>query len=520
MRKNRKILLIVFFIFIILLLVSIFFFFMKSKSGNNINDKNLHITDTNGNTNLQTGDIEQKEIAKVQIVNSNGWNSGNKNYKQYNIIVENISDSVIENWRLEVSIDEYIEISQFWSGSYSINNEVLIINPVGYNTQIQSNEKVELGFIAESEENIDINNYKLYLNNSEIACLEYSNNINDSKENKINERIMHNKIERNVLIKVIKKGARNISKNSTNGDTPVELHRRLSVSGTNIVDYKGEIVQLRGVSTHSIYEYPEYINIDTFKELRDVWGINVIRIAMYSNPNDGYSSDLHEKVKEAVNYASELGLYVIIDWHILQDNDPNIYKNEAISFFKEMATEFKKNENIIYEICNEPNGTNVTWANSIKPYAEEVISEIRKIDENSIIIVGTPSWSKDVDIVVDSKIEEYSNIVYALHFYADSHKEGLRNKLKKAIEKGLPVFVSEFGISSADGNGNANTTEGDIWIDLLNEYSISWVCWNLSNKNESSALLKNTCEKLFDFEYDDFSQEGIWLLEKLRNNEE
>ena len=117
-----------------------------------------------------------------------------------------------------------------------------------------------------------------------------------------------------------------------------------------------------------------------------------------------------------------------------------------------MATEFKNNDNVLYEICNEPNG-NVKWDKDIKPYAEEVITKIRAIDPDSVIIVGTPTWSQDVDIVANNPITDYENIMYTLHFYAATHKEDLRNKLKNAHETGLPIFVTEFGISDASGNG-------------------------------------------------------------------
>ena len=297
--------------------------------------------------------------------------------------------------------------------------------------------------------------------------------------------------------------------------TPVEKYGKLSVNGTNLIDANGEVLQLRGVSTHSVQAFPEYINLDTFKELRDDWGINVIRIAMYTNPGEGYTTSLHDIVKQGVQYASDLGLYVIIDWHILKDNNPNTHKTEAIEFFKEMATEFKNNENVLYEICNEPNG-DVTWARDIKPYAKEVIGEIRKIDSDSIIIVGTPTWSQDVDIVADDPIEEYSNIMYALHFYAATNKDELRKKMEVAIKKGLPIFVTEFGISEANGNGVINENEGDKWIELLNKYNISWVCWNLSNKNETTAILKSSCNKVTGFEESDFSAQGKWLLKKLK----
>ena len=124
-------------------------------------------------------------------------------------------------------------------------------------------------------------------------------------------------------------------------------------------------------------------------------GINAVRLALYSDPNAGYTKELHKKVRDGVEAATKEGMYVIIDWHILSDGNPNIYKEQAKEFFKEMAQAYKNQDNIIYEICNEPNG-GAAWENDIKPYAVELISIIRKIDKDAVIIVGTPNWSQDV----------------------------------------------------------------------------------------------------------------------------
>ena len=71
---------------------------------------------------------------------------------------------------------------------------------------------------------------------------------------------------------------------------------------------------------------------------RDDWHVNVFRAAMYTE-EDGYIDDpsVKEKVKEAVEAAIDLGIYVIIDWHILYDGNPNEHKEEAKAFFQEMA---------------------------------------------------------------------------------------------------------------------------------------------------------------------------------------
>ena len=298
-------------------------------------------------------------------------------------------------------------------------------------------------------------------------------------------------------------------------NNPVSQHGKLSVNGTNIVDKNGNIFQLKGISTHGLQWFPQYVNQEAFDYMRDEWKINTVRLAMYSAPNDGYTTDLHRLVSDGVEYAKNSGLYVIIDWHILSDGNPNINKASAINFFKEMSTKYKDYENVIYEICNEPNG-DVQWERDVKPYAQEVITEIRKIDDDAIIIVGTPTWSQDVDVVAQSPITGFKNIMYTLHFYAATHKEYLRQKTMTALNSGLPIFVSEFGICDASGNGNIDINEANQWIDFLNQNNISWICWNLSNKNESSAILKNT-DKVTDWTEAELSDEGKWLVETLKN---
>ena len=294
-------------------------------------------------------------------------------------------------------------------------------------------------------------------------------------------------------------------------------HGRLSVKGTKIVDKNGKEYQLKGVSTHGLQWFPQFVCKETFQCIRDEWGANAVRLAMYTDENGycagGDKAALKKLVKDGVHIASDLGLYVIIDWHILHDYDPNTNKAEAIKFFDEMSKEFSGYENVFYEICNEPNG-GVSWS-TIKKYAEEVIPVIRKNDPKGIIIVGTPTWSQDVDIAAKDPIKGYTNIMYALHFYAGTHKDSLRSKMKTAIELGLPVFVSEYGICDASGNGACNETEANKWVAMMDKYGVSYMIWNLANKNESSSLIKQNCKKLSGFTEADLNQEGRWLVKML-----
>ena len=293
---------------------------------------------------------------------------------------------------------------------------------------------------------------------------------------------------------------------------------KLHVEGNQLVDSHGRRIQLKGISTHGIAWFPEYINEDCFRQLREEWNSNVIRLAMYTAESGGYCTDgdqeeLKKLIRMGVEYATGQDMYVIIDWHILSDNDPNLYRGQAKDFFSEMSLEYADQDNVIYEICNEPNG-GTSWQ-EIKSYAEEIIDVIRTNDRDAVIVVGTPNWSQMVDQAAAEPITGYDNIMYTLHFYAATHKEDLRSNMKTAMEQGLPVFVTEYGICDASGNGAIDKEQANEWISLMDEYGISYVAWNLSNKNETSAILRQDCAKTSGFENEDLSDSGKWLLQML-----
>ena len=305
---------------------------------------------------------------------------------------------------------------------------------------------------------------------------------------------------------------------SVDASTPYGQHGALHVENGKLTDENGNIVQLYGMSTHGIAWFPQYINYDSLRTLRDDWNTNCIRLAMYTAEYGGYCAggdkgQLKQLVKDGVSYATELGMYVIVDWHILSDCDPNQNKDEAIAFFREMAEVFADNDNVLYEICNEPNG-GTSW-DSIKSYAEEVIPVIRAQKPDAVILVGTPTWSQEIDKAAASPLDD-SNVMYTLHFYAGTHKDDLRNRLETCVQNGLPVFVSEFGMCDASGNGANDFVSTTKWLDLLNKYQISFCCWNLANKDESSSVFKACSTALSDWTDDDFNESGRWIRDYFR----
>lgn len=296
-----------------------------------------------------------------------------------------------------------------------------------------------------------------------------------------------------------------------NNNTFVGRNGKLKVIGSQLCNQKKEPIQLKGMSSHSLNLFGRFVNTNTIQYLRDDWGMTLFRTAMYTEEG-GYikNPDTKKKVQEAVQAAIDAGIYVIIDWHILSDGDPNIYKSQAKEFFKEMSTLYGKYPNVIYEICNEPNGKDVTWSGSIKPYADEVISVIRKNDPDNVIIVGTDTWSQGIDAVEKDPLN-FKNIMYALHFYAGTHGKELRDRIDYCIGKNIPVFASEWGTSLSNGSDGVYPVETTQWINFLDERKISWANWSLSDKAESSAALTPSANSNGGWTDSDLSESGLMV---------
>lgn len=296
----------------------------------------------------------------------------------------------------------------------------------------------------------------------------------------------------------------------------VAAHGALRVEGTQLVDKNGDAVQLKGVSTLGIVWFPQFVNKDAFADIKS-WGGNTIRLAMYTEEYDGYLSGGNQeeqlnRLDEGIKAATDLDMYVIVDWHILSDGNPNQHKEEAKTFFDEMSAKYKDYDNVIYEICNEPNG-GTTWED-IRSYAEEVIPVIRNHAKDAVIIVGTPTWSQDVDAVAAHPLEE-ENLMYAYHYYAATHKQELRDKVKKALDAGTPVFISEYSICDASGNGGIDYDEAEKWAEFTDENQLSYIQWNLANKEETSSLIKSGCDKTSGWTDEDLTETGLWLKQRL-----
>ena len=297
-------------------------------------------------------------------------------------------------------------------------------------------------------------------------------------------------------------------------DTPVRTNGVIRTNKSKIVNESGQTVQLRGMSLFWSQWIGKYYNHDAINWLVQDWNIQMIRASMGVDDDGGYIENRSEmqKVETVIDAAINNGIYVIIDWHSHHAED---YIDEAVDFFSRISARYGDQPNIIYEIYNEP--LNVSWKDVLKPYSERVIAAIRKNDPDNLIIVGTPNWSQDVGDVIGYEIDD-NNVAYTFHFYAseEAHYLYLRNKVDKALANDIPIFVTEWGVSEASGNGDFNKEWTLEWLSFLNEKNLSWCNWSVADKDETSAALKPGAPENGSWSIDQLSESGKFIREMLR----
>lgn len=465
----------------------------------------------------RTADDDDRQESEFYAVigHDNTWEADGKACATENIDIYNKSASNVSEWKLEIIYKGKPEIDQIWNAKDKIKDNTVTLTAMDYNEEIAAGQSINLGYNISSDD-LEIEDYILYIDGTEYRGSDITPASSSAKKKTEKSEDADDK-------KVSTGGTKKTGNAAAEKGSPFANHGVLSVKNTDIIDKNGDRYQLKGVSTHGITWFPDYVNKDAFATLRDEWGANLIRLAMYTDTGDGYGycsggdkNKIMDLVDTGVSAASELGMYVIIDWHILNDSDPNTHIEDAKEFFEEVSARYAGKGNVIYEICNEPNG-GTDWS-SIKKYAETIIPIIRDNDKKAIIIVGTPTWSQDVDIAADDPVAGYDNIMYAVHFYAATHKDDIRNKVKTALSKGLPVFVSEFSLCDASGNGGIDYDSSDAWFELINDNNLSYSSWSLCNKAETSALLSPSSSNTGSFTDDDLSETGRYIRDRIQGN--
>ena len=267
-------------------------------------------------------------------------------------------------------------------------------------------------------------------------------------------------------------------------NSPVALNGKLRVIGTQLSNEKGNPLVLRGASLGWHNLWPRFYNEGAIAWLASDWKCNVIRASMGVGLDDSYLENPEYALKcmtNVIDGAIKQGIYVLIDFH-----SHKLHTAEAKTFFTGMVKKYKDTPNVMYEIWNEPDY--YSWR-VVKQYSEELITTIRSIDKDNLILVGSSHWDQDIDSVAGNPILNQKNIMYTMHFYAGTHKKWLRDRTDAAIAKGIPVFISECAGMNASGDGAIDEAEWKTYLNWMDADKLSWIVWSVSDKNETCSML-------------------------------
>ncbi|MCF0223584.1 MAG: cellulase family glycosylhydrolase, partial [Fibrobacter sp.] len=285
---------------------------------------------------------------------------------------------------------------------------------------------------------------------------------------------------------------------------PVSQYGKLKANGGHLsgscAAYSDKNVQVKGMSLFwsngaqlSTTFYTEKgINL-MVKEMN----IEVVRFAMgvdsekFEDQGRSYLASDHGKILQeayldnVIRAAIDNDIYIIIDWHMESANGKT---SQAAKFFGEMAKMYGQYNNVIFEVWNEPVGADM---GTVASHANSVIKAIRDAGSDNLVLVGSPEWSSHPEQCAAASISDPAkNWGCTLHFYAATHQVGnggYNSRAEEAIGKGVPVFATEWGTVSADGNGGANESASSDWIKWMNSNGVSWANWSGSAQDEGSA---------------------------------
>lgn len=425
---------------------------------------------------------------------TNAWNTG----YQASVVVKNDTSKALSTWRVELAFPAGTTVVNAWNTTQALSGGTYTFTPAGWNASIAAGSSAEFGMVVNGTgrpTSCKVNGSDCGVVTTTPATTTPATTPATTAPTTKPAATTAPATTKPTTAPTTASPTPSQTTAAPATGTPVGVNGQLSVCGVNLCNQYGKAIQLRGMSSHGLQWFPNCYTSSALGTLATDWKADLFRIAMYVQEG-GYEtnpSGFTSQVNTLVDQAEARGMYALVDFHTLNPGDPNYNLERAKTFFAAVSARNAAKKNVIYEIANEPNG--VSWA-GIKSYAEQVIPVIRANDPDAVVIVGTRGWSS-LGVSDGSSSSEIianpvkaTNIMYAFHFYAASHKDNYRAEVQSAAQK-LPLFVTEFGTGSADGNGSVDTASTTTWLDLLDKLKISYANWSWADKSEATAALQS-----------------------------
>ena len=274
---------------------------------------------------------------------------------------------------------------------------------------------------------------------------------------------------------------------------------KIIVQGNAFVDANGDTLVFQGLNTSD----PDHLvdqghwNRAYFEEMK-TWGANIVRFPVHPRAWRKWGEKEYlNLLDQGTNWATEMGMYVIIDWHSIGNLRTQLYQNpgyettpkETYEFWRTISRHYKDNTTVaFYELFNEPTeyqgqlGT-CTWE-QWKMYIEEMIGIIRANGGTGIPLVAGFNWAYDLTEVKNNPIDA-ENIAYVSHPYPQKRAKPWEDQWTADwgyVKERYPLILTEIGFAGGEEPGAhipviSDESYGDAITKYCDDRGISYVVW-------------------------------------------
>tara|TARA_R110002050_G_scaffold171113_2_gene303134 strand:- start:59438 stop:60451 length:1014 start_codon:yes stop_codon:yes gene_type:complete len=274
---------------------------------------------------------------------------------------------------------------------------------------------------------------------------------------------------------------------------------KVSVNLNNFVIENGKTIVFRGLNTSDPDKLESQGHWDKsyFKEIKK-WGANIVRFPVHPTAWTKRGKENYLKlIDDGVKWATELNLYVIIDWHSIGNLQTEMFQHDmydttlkqTYDFWRTIADKYGKNSTVaFYELYNEP----TTYRNTLgtaswdlwKKMNEEMITIIRANGGEGIPLVAGFNWAYDLTPVIDNPINA-EGIAYVSHPYPQKREKPWEDQWTADwgfIKEKYPLILTEIGFCGAEDIGAhspviSDESYGNAITNYSDEKEISYVIW-------------------------------------------
>ncbi len=268
----------------------------------------------------------------------------------------------------------------------------------------------------------------------------------------------------------------------------------IAVKGNRFVNPAGEPMLFRGMSVAD----PDKLagqgrwNRELFVAVKAM-GANLVRLPVHPVAwRERTPAAYLALLDQAVDWCTDLGIYVIIDWHSIGNLKAGMFQApmyetsvpETMAFWRTIAQHYRGHHTVaFYELFNEPAhysgmlGT-MSWT-EWRQLNEEMIGVIRFWDKERIPLVAGFDWAYDLNYLHYEPVRA-EGIGYVTHPYANKRGQPWEPRWEENFAfaaEHYPIIATEIGFESKPGEAIDDNHYGNRITRFLEQRGISWMAW-------------------------------------------